>query len=516
MDADQKQERKEKQKYLRQEIILKGYSPDEFTSFCEKYKNPDLDLWTLEELEEVVNEFKKSHSNEHPKPDSEEEEVSNEEVMIESGQHEEPKIEGFSCEIEEVKGPNTYQVNTAVPPETELSAVEHPVAKIEEHELNDSGLFGKHRVWFHVRTTPLGWNVKRTLQDFNWLQEVLTAMFPATYVPPKPPKLQKVRAQNEQKVLERQGKYLQQFISAVMRNALFRRSPYLEGFLSMRNDTEFRMLKKQGYKDKPHPKIEERWSISGQVNCDPDIDTEMESQLKEFIYNTENLKSNFKRKVDLLVKKLREVAGLTYAVAQTMETIEEVHQSIPNIKGYQTLYSSLSRALKQMARHEQKKSKVMKDYCSVFFKFGYNELGPLLSIIKERDSLAPTFQKTEQKLLNEKEKLWTNKDPKNWKMAPDNEVSNQELLNNQELAFSKMLHKKTEKFNELKNEFCYYNFQVKAETKRVLLDNQLVENMHFTDFGNMEIDLFGTMTEAWQSLVDNLAKIRSECRVVQE
>ncbi len=50
----------QKQQYLRDEIMDKGYDINEFTEFMSEYKENDLDIinWSTNELKEVVNKFK--------------------------------------------------------------------------------------------------------------------------------------------------------------------------------------------------------------------------------------------------------------------------------------------------------------------------------------------------------------------------------------------------------------------------------------------------------------------------
>ena len=50
-------EREAKRKYLREEILEKNYSAQEFTSFIEKNRGADVDLWPFEELQECVKQF---------------------------------------------------------------------------------------------------------------------------------------------------------------------------------------------------------------------------------------------------------------------------------------------------------------------------------------------------------------------------------------------------------------------------------------------------------------------------
>lgn len=53
-------ERKEKQNFLKTEVLLKGYEPKIFGDYISKLKEDggDIDEWTLEELQDIVKEFK--------------------------------------------------------------------------------------------------------------------------------------------------------------------------------------------------------------------------------------------------------------------------------------------------------------------------------------------------------------------------------------------------------------------------------------------------------------------------
>lgn len=51
------QTREFKQNYLKQEIIDKSYSPEEFLNYCNSFKGSDIDAYTFEELQSVVINF---------------------------------------------------------------------------------------------------------------------------------------------------------------------------------------------------------------------------------------------------------------------------------------------------------------------------------------------------------------------------------------------------------------------------------------------------------------------------
>ena len=66
----------EKQNYLRENILEKGYDPNQFVSFLQSKKGEegsDISNWTMEDLQQVVQEFisinsKQSESKPDPIP----------------------------------------------------------------------------------------------------------------------------------------------------------------------------------------------------------------------------------------------------------------------------------------------------------------------------------------------------------------------------------------------------------------------------------------------------------------
>lgn len=51
----------EKQKFLREEIIEKGYDPDEFSSYLIKVKDLDLSNWIMKDLITIVQSFQQDN-----------------------------------------------------------------------------------------------------------------------------------------------------------------------------------------------------------------------------------------------------------------------------------------------------------------------------------------------------------------------------------------------------------------------------------------------------------------------
>jgi hypothetical protein len=183
----------EKQAYLRENILDKGHSQEAFASFLEE-KYPDgFDLASLEmeELEALVTEF----SNEAPRErqntnlsidivfgaEKKSDMTEEHESSSESEESEEHHSEQEAPEKPEKKYSATKNVKAY--PITEIQADQKLVIVVENPErVASKGLMGGKHTEFTVKTMPLGWEVKRRYNDFDWLHKCLEKLFPAHYV----------------------------------------------------------------------------------------------------------------------------------------------------------------------------------------------------------------------------------------------------------------------------------------------------------------------------------------------
>jgi hypothetical protein len=162
------------------------------------------------------------------------------------------------------------------------------------------------------------------------------------------------------------------------------------------------------------------------------------------------------------------------------------------------------------AQHELNTAQILKDYLNLYFKYGYYEVGPLREIFQERDQKYEIYEKAKAKLNSKKEKLWTAGDVNKWGLSNEDLWNAAVLKNDKTLAFHKMLYKESGEAEKGKDEFAYLNFQSKAEIRRFLLDNQLLENLHFTEFARSMCSQTTKFHVSWGELIASLSQIRCE------
>lgn len=146
----------------------------------------------------------------------------------------------------------------------------------------------------------------------------------------------------------------------------------------------------------------------------------------------------------------------------------------------------------------------------MFFKYAYTEIQPMKELIKEKDLKNDHYEKSKAKLLAKKEKLWLSSDVNKWGLDNEDMWNASVLKNDKIAAFSKMLKKETIEVEKIKDDFAYFNFQARSEVRRFLLDNQLIENLHFTAFARKMCTQTTNIHVSWGELIANLSRIRCE------
>jgi hypothetical protein len=353
--------------------------------------------------------------------------------------------------------------------------------------------------------------VKRTIEDFIWLRQVLSTNFSGVYLPPFPPK----RFKSTSDASSKQQYFLERFINCIVRNPLLRRSTYLQSFLSDADNKVFAEMKKRSNKEKKAGKLEDFWTLDGTIICDPFNDESEKVTISEYLNVVEAMKKKIKRQSDTIISAFKDLSNQILDIAKSYEILENVQSFMPEVRttqitGTKPLYNSLKNSFLAWAEHEHKCADLLQDHFNMFFKYGYNEIIPLKELIREKDVKFECFERAKSRLLAKKEKLWTAGDVNKWGLSNEDMWNASVLKGDKILAFGKMLRGESCEVEKLRDEFAYFNFQARSELRRFLLDNQLLENLHFTNFARAMCNQTTNIHVGWGELIASLSRIRSE------
>ena len=162
------------------------------------------------------------------------------------------------------------------------------------------------------------------------------------------------------------------------------------------------------------------------------------------------------------------------------------------------------------SEYELKCAELLQEHFNMFFKWGYNEIIPFKELIKEKDLKFDCFEKANLRLMAKKEKLWTSGDFSKWGLNDEDLKNVSGFKEDKDLAFEKMLRSETLEIERIKDEFAYFNFQLRSELRRFLLDNQLIENLHFYSFAKAICTETTNIHVGWGELIASLSRIRTE------
>ena len=153
----------EKQAYLLENILEKGYDAEEFMKHLQNKKGEaslDLSLWNLDELKEAVNEFTKGNKiiedynpNENENSEENNKEKKNEVFNIEK--YCESTSENFGIIIKEEYG------KCSISELTNFSKNENIKVKLSNPEKVSGGIFSKSFISYTVETQPFNFKTKK-------------------------------------------------------------------------------------------------------------------------------------------------------------------------------------------------------------------------------------------------------------------------------------------------------------------------------------------------------------------
>ena len=155
----------ERQNYINENIIEKGYNPEELSNFIIRTKGMEINLIPFEELKNLIEEFK------------------NEQLSKTISSVQSKKDYSF-----DIYSPFEYIINTRKQQESEMIKFENEKKKINviisEGKIENVGFFSSKIYSFIISSNELNTKVKRTYNDFEWFKNQLNQRYPFILVPP--------------------------------------------------------------------------------------------------------------------------------------------------------------------------------------------------------------------------------------------------------------------------------------------------------------------------------------------
>eukprot|EP00742_Colponemidia_sp_Colp-10_P003246 GILJ01003456.1.p1 GENE.GILJ01003456.1~~GILJ01003456.1.p1 ORF type:complete len:548 (-),score=87.56 GILJ01003456.1:187-1830(-) len=516
MDFDMK---KQKQQYLRRNIIQAGYDANRFTEYCAARRSADIDAWTWEELQELVDGFleaeggtrdrtstdsyddrRSSYSNKgYVSPVYNDEWENRNRADSLSGRYSDDfrattfqeKRASLRQSVVSEQSDITIPVSTAEALAYEAPKYDIIVTDPEQHGTKFS--LSQH-VDYLVRTvTPGGvkWEVRRRYKDFEWLRTTLVAFHPGFTVPPLPKK--KSVGRFDAAFIAKRQRALQRFLNRLAAVPVLARSPYLQAFLQ--SDDKFEGTKKTLDRAKKPTRISELASYVRQTEL-PNPPLNIEEASKALFDYRNSMEQHF--------VKLRDGGKTVSKSFQIVsETVDSMQESLLALHAQNTKQPQLAELFHSTREYFARWADLSSQQCESsallledVFKFEIHDLETFREAFKRKDDMYSDWRKAESSLSTKKEKLWKTGDVSKWGVVRANAPVSVAGWTKYD-AFSAMLPEETKGVDEMKllcefmSRQIFYDMQKDYEAKPQEFKQALIK------FAKSELALATQMQTMW-------------------
>ena len=460
----------EKQTFLRENILEKGYDPEDFMKLLQTKKGDqglDLASWSMEELNEAVKEFTKENSNleidNNPQDISpkDENDLNNEPPADEIYD-----LDKFSKDHPEGTGGKEEYGKCAITEFSQFSGKNDVVVKVSNPEKVSGGIFSKSFISYTVETQPFGFRTKKRYSDFLWLRKTLSLMYSNCVIPPLCKKNYYDRFNDA--LINKRMRSIEKFLNGLLIHPLIKNSQILFDFLSVENEQDFYKKKKKYGKITAPTHVGEIKTVEGDIKIS--VSKEKEIYLK-------NIEDNCEINEDLFQKITKAYKALLLTMSQVKDKMKEIsilwnqvyEKSIKYKDFYNTsqTYNILSKVMTTWANTEGEQIDILNIYVREYFRYiknEYHSMHEMSEIIEVRKGI---YKKALDKLDNTKENLYKGQDLTQWGLSPSDLENKMALLKDKQFAFSKMLPNETKRVNLFKAFYGGYLNSIIGEYERL-------------------------------------------------
>ncbi len=235
----------EKLDYINENIIEKGYNPEELSNFIIKTIGIPMETLPLDKLKEMTEEFKNKGLTETYKTIKlNEKNLKEKEKEKKKKEIEKEAIQKLNSPIYNLYLPRSYQIETDVQQENKLMELHRNHSPLEINisdpkKEGKKGLFSKAYSTYNVKCPQINTNVRRSYLDFEWFHSQLILRYPLRLIPPivKENVVKQIenllKLENEEYIELRKMRYLQKFMDSILKINLLKTSPILYMFLKL-------------------------------------------------------------------------------------------------------------------------------------------------------------------------------------------------------------------------------------------------------------------------------------------
>ena len=495
---EKKQE--EKQNYLRQNILDKGYDANEFVAFLISKKGEaasDISNWSMIDLHAVVQEFILKHENEN-KANPQSQDNKNNQSQKEKIANEYEIIENNDENINE----NNNQKNRSNSKKLELNDENFGIiipefAECQKSEINglndqenieitvtdpqkvNNGFFSKTYVNFLITTNPINLKVRRKHYDFVWLRERLSTIFNLNVLP-RLPRKGKV---NGDMHINKRMRNLQLFLNYLLKDDLIKNSHIFYDFLSIENEEDFEKKKKIYNKLKTPIEIKDIKSIDGKLKIEVTSQNEI---LLEKIKNNAILNETVLKQINDNLKLLKiEMDTIITRMTSFFPMFDKLMKIrklyLPNNIIYES-YNQIKNIFKSWTEVLKKQNiffnKDIKEYLKLLGG-NYTHMKSLAELVDEQKNY---YKKLSKNLIAKKIDLFERNVIEDWQLDEKDKKKVKTFCKDKLTSYKKICYSSTCEAIKVKEKYGYQLNKIISEHNRLRVITNIESRQKVMDF----------------------------------
>ena len=484
----------DKQNYLRENILEKGYDATQFINFL-KYKKgeegEDVSNWSMPELQNVVNEFiSLSYSNSLPAeiflPDQQNNQINPQintqtdnqgninqiNQINEQNNQNQTQNQIQNQNNENLQGLKEEDFGIVIPDfiecrkseTTELCKYHYLEITVNDPKKVDKGFFSKAYIDFAITTNPIKLSVRRQHSEFVWLRERLSVIF-NTNILPRLPKKGKAK---EDPHIQKRMRNLEKFLNFLVKDPLIKSSQILYDFLSIDNEEEYNKRKKIYNKMRTPNDFKEIKSIDGRTKIKisenkennieniRDLAAFNETALKKFNQNFKELRLD----MNTIINKIFSFSPLFDKLIKISTNYLEDNAIIESYKQMQNLFNSWGDILK-------KQNSFFLTDVKEYLKFLSGNYHHLRDLVQEVENQKTNYYKLSKNLMSKKMDLFRKGDTSSWQLDVNDRNNLNSFSKDRVASYKKICFKETNNVIKYKEKYGYYLNRLISEYVRM-------------------------------------------------
>ena len=528
-------EEHQKQIYLRENILDKGYDGEDFASFLTSKKGEEgvnLKNWSLDELKSAVQEFINIQSQKFNQINSIQNNYNiypnvinnmilnnnintninnngNDFEFIQQQSQSMPlNFPMFNNSDNNNSKNNIYQndiygitdteiINCLTQEKNDLAKFDNIKIEISLGEKKPGTFFSKAYQTYVITIPTLNLKVVRRYSDFEWFRSILINLFPGRVIPPIPKKNKIGGDRFNEEFLEKRTRTLEKFLNLLLEDPSIKTSQIFYDFVSIEELNIFSDKKKYYNSIKLPQSLKEYKSLNGKL--DVKLDENRES-IYQKIKNETDISQELLSKLNKQIKSLNnEINTVIIRLNEIAKSCEELFLNSVKYNESNEIkisYYELNEMFKHWANALKKQNTVTNIDIREYFKYSKNTLKSMKELINTVEIYKQNYYKSRRNLITKKEDLFKKGDITKWDLTPTNKNIN---INDKNIVFGNMLYNETNIVNNLKNIYGYYLNSVNSEFIRLQEIFSFSHKQNLIDNAKKEIT---TISELFKNISD--------------